>query len=88
MSSEFFGSKFSIQHLLLKDFYIDLSLASILDLIMDTWDQNPTTNRDALHKDLVESENNRLRWSQNADGGRNKNELLTGNGSNIGGNTK
>ncbi|OBW57021.1 hypothetical protein A9986_09745 [Solibacillus silvestris] len=85
LSLEYFESKFNIKYPLLNDFYLDLSLASSQELIMDRWDKISTPNPNAINKDLIESDYSRFSWSQNTDGGRKKNELLTGSGSNLGG---
>ncbi|MBM7665905.1 hypothetical protein JOC25_002398 [Solibacillus kalamii] len=77
LSLEYFENKFSIKYPLLNNFYIDLSLASNKEFIMDRWDKFSTPNHNALNKDLKESDINRFNMSQNTDGGRKKNEFLT-----------
>ncbi|MCM3359234.1 hypothetical protein [Psychrobacillus sp. MER TA 171] len=83
LSAGYFESRAHIRSPLLNDFYIDISLSSSQELIMERWNKKSSPNQNALKKDLIECDNNRFSWSQNTDGGRKRNELLTGNGNNI-----
>lgn len=83
LSTGYFESRFHITYPLLNDFYIDLSLSSNQKVMMERWNEKSSPNQNALKKDLIESDYNRFSWSQNTDGGRKRNELLTGNGNNL-----
>ena len=80
----YYNEKFYINHPILNDFYIDISIATSEELIKNKWHENSTPNRAAQKKDHIESDDQRYKWSENSDGSRKKNELLAGNGSNIG----
>ncbi|WP_336046029.1 hypothetical protein [Solibacillus ferritrahens] len=77
LSLEYFESKVNFKSTLLNNFYMDLSLASSQEIIMERWDKVSTPNQNALNKDLKVSDINRFSNSQNTDGNRKKNEFLT-----------
>lgn len=80
----YFESKFSITYPELSDFYIYISLASSRKLIINRMNEKSLHQKESLQKDFLESEKNRIYWSQNSDGERTHLEYFSGTGSNIG----